>query len=279
MKPIARILAILFALFLSCPALASERANASTDALDAALAQLDTGISMLEDRQPEAKLTIRQAAADLEALIDEQGLQTAGLYHALGNAYMLTEDYGQAVLAYRRGEQINPTDPRLRDSLRNAREHVSIKVNPSTTHRIAQLLMIWRGFVPRDALWSMFIVFFVVPWLMLTARVALGAPRWFRAASFWLLAGSLIPLCALGAEWALHQGQDQVVLIQKDVTARSGPDDSIYDPVYDEPLDAGTEAVAHETRDGWVRLSLSDASVCWVRLESVARVHPVPSHE
>lgn len=265
-------LSFLLILATSCPLFGQADVNEST--LAQALSKLDLGVELLEAQSPAAKQTIREAAADIQQVIDDQNLESAGAYQALGNAYMLTQDYGLAVLAYRRGEQINPTDPRLSDSLEYAREQVAIKVTPNTSNRIVGLLMSWRGIIPRQAIWATFVSLFTISWLMLMAQSAFGAPRWFIAAGIWSLALSLVPVTALLAEWKLYQDRDDVVLLQSDTIARSGPDDSIYDPVYSEPLDAGTEATLLEQRDQWSRLTLADGTECWVRTETYARVNP-----
>jgi len=266
----------LFSLILiACSSLtAQSQTQGEPTMLGQALSKLDQGIRLLEQRDPAAKPTIREAAADIQRAIDTEGLVAAGAYQALGNAYMLTEDYGQAVLAFRRGEQIAPTDPRLRDSLKFAREQVAISVTPSTTNRIMTLLMSWRGVVPRTLLWAIFVSCFSLAWLMLIARTLFAAPRWFSVSALWFLGLALVPFAALSAEWKLYKNPNDAVLMQGQVIARSGPDDSIYDPVYAEPLDAGTEAVIAEQRDHWARLVLADGSECWVRADTLARVNP-----
>lgn len=236
--------------------------------LESALSKLETGITMLEQHEPDARLTLREAAADLQRVIDAYQIHTPGAYHALGNAYTLVGDEGRAVLAYKRGERIAPTDPRLKDSLDMARSQVQIKVEPDTPHRIVSLLMSWRGIVPRTLLWGISLGLFTLAWLMLTARVGFGAPRWFIPAAIWSLGVSLIPLVALTTEWVLYENADEVVITQAGIIARSGPDDSIYDPVYSEPLSAGVEGTVIENRDAWALLELADGTECWVPQEA-----------
>ncbi|MFG0245400.1 MAG: hypothetical protein ACF8MF_05025 [Phycisphaerales bacterium JB052] len=233
-------------------------------ALESSLSKLNTGISMLEQRDRNATLQLQEAAADLQRVIDEHHVTTPAAYHALGNAYSLIGDEGRAVLAYKRGERIAPTDPRLRDSLRQARAQVQIKVEPDTSHRVVSLLMSWRGVIPRSLLWGGALGLFTLAWLMLSARVGFSAPRWFIPFALWSLGASLLPLGALIAEWALYEHANEVVITQANIVARSGPDDSIYEPVYTEPLSPGVEGQLLETRDTWARLKLADGTECWV---------------
>lgn len=265
--------ATIMLLFLLVPrAMAADPAGIAE--MTAALDKLNTGIRLLEQRSPDAQDHIRESAADLRKVIDDHQIHTPGVYHALGNAYMLLGEHGQAVLAYKRGERIDPTDPRLRDSLKQARAQVQIRVNPTPARRLTTLLMSWRGIIPGTILWGSFVAVFTLGWLLLAARVAFAAPRWFNPLAIWSFGIGGIPLLALGAEWALFMGSDQVVLTQSGVDARSGPDDSIYDPVYTEPLSAGVEATLIETRDGWGHLQLADATNCWVPLETFEPVFP-----
>lgn len=246
--------------------------------IDAALSKLNTGIELLEEQSPDALELIRESAADIRHAIDVHQIHTPDIYHALGNAHMLLGEQGHAVLAYKRGERIDPTDPRLKDSLSQARAQVKVRVEPSTTQRLTDLLMSWRGIVPRSLLWGGFLAMFTLAWLLLTARVAFAAPRWFTIFAIWLLVVGLVPIIALAAEWLLYMRADQVVLIQDSTIARSGPDDSIYEPVYTEPLSAGVEATLLETRDGWAHLELANATTCWVPLETFEPVFPVSPH-
>ncbi len=263
-------IAILMCLCTACVA----QQSSSQPTVEQALERLDLGIDLLERRDPGAEPAIRQAAADLQTLIDAQGLHTPGLYHALGNVYTLVGENGYAVLAYRRGEQIDPSDPRLRDSLDAARGQVGISIEPDTGHRVVALLMNCRGHISRSLLWMIFVAGFVGGWILLGARVVLGTPRWVSTTGIWVFVASLVPLITLGTEWALNQGSEQVVIVQTNTIARAGPDDSIYDPVYAEPLDAGTEGELLEQRDGWSRLELRDGTEGWVPTDTLAMVNP-----
>ncbi len=253
---------------------AIAQAQTPPDAMVEALSKLDLGIELLEQRAPDAKQVVLEAAADIERVIHKTGFHNADAYHALGNAYMLSGNTGHAVLAYRRGEQIAPTDVRLCDSLEYARDQVEISVKPSTSTWAVRILMSWRGYIPRASIWAVFITCFVLAWLVLIARRSFSAPRWYSLFSMWLFACSLLPISALVAEWNIFMRTNDAVIIANDVVARSGPDDSIYDPVYSEPLDAGTEGTVVEYRDDWARLTLADDSECWVPQETLELVNP-----
>ncbi len=244
------------------------------DDLDRALTRLDEGIALLEAHNPQSAAVLDEAAALLRGVIDEHGVHTPGIYHALGNAYMLNHDLGHAVLAYRKGEQLDPTDPRLRDSLAYARSLVPIRVEPDTSNKVWSALLLWRGYIPRVGLWYAFVGLFTLGSIACSARLLGLVPSQFRAIGVWFILGSLIPAGMLGSEWAWFQGSASAVITDAHVIARSGPDDTIYDPVFAEGLEPGIEARILETRDGWDRLALADGSQCWVPTTSVELVNP-----
>ncbi len=270
---ILRIATIPFVLFLllSAPAFASEDPAPTRKE---SWCTLDTGIAHLEHHDADAKEIISRAAAQLESVMNREDLHTTGMYHALGNAYALLDNYGQAVLAYKRGLEIDPRDRKLKDSLDFVREQVHISVQPDTASRIHAVLLGWRGYVPRGLLWGVFVTLFVLGWVLLILRSALKTPRSVRTAGIWCIGIACVPFAMLGYEWKLTQGSEQIVMTQNNVIAMSGPDDSIYEPAYSEPLDAGVEGVLEETRDGWGFIRLIDGTECWVPQDSYQLVNP-----
>lgn len=254
-----------------CCSMAS--AQPDTPTLADALQKLDHGIELLENNDPDAQSLIAEAASELSTVITEQGIESTGAYHALGNAYMLQGEYGYAMLAYRRGEQINPRDPRIQDSLSFVRDQIQISVQPSVPNRIRSALVSWRGIVPRSALWWSFIALFMLGWLLLIARAARRESSVPRLAGVWCILLACLPAGALSYEWMNDQGRNAVV-ITHEINAMSGPDDSIYDPVYAEPLSAGVEGTLLESRDDWARLVLIDGSECWVPTDAFEPIRP-----
>jgi len=249
-------------------------ANSAKDDLDAALSRLEEGTALLEEHDPRSNAILEESAAMIAQVIEEHEIRTPGIYHALGNAYMLSGDIGHAVLAYRKGEELDPTDTRLSESLAHARSLVTVSVKPDVSNRGWSSLLIWRGYIPRLALWVLFLSMFTIGWLACSARlVGFVSPR-TRIAGIWLIAGSVIPVGMLGLEWARFDGSTSAVITDAHVIARSGPDDTIYDPVFTDAIKPGLEAMVLESRDGWNQLELADGSLCWVPEYSVEMVNP-----
>lgn len=250
------------------------RAQDMKSDLASALQTLNNGTRQLELHQPQATDTLAQASAMLENSIKTYNLHSPDIYHALGNAYMLQGDTGRAVLAYRRGEQIDPTDIKLKESLAHARSLVQVSIAPSTTNRIWKVVLSWRGYLPRAALWYSFAALFTLGWIMLSVRMLTTPTRFKSSLGIWVLICSVIPIALLTAEWVRFAGSTDAVIIQPNMVARLGPDDQIYEPAFVDPLEPGVEGQLLEVRDGWVRLQLKDRSTCWVPQISTELVNP-----
>jgi len=237
--------------------------------LEQALDRLEEGTRLLESHDERSDVVLDESAAMLLGVIEQYGVETPGIYHALGNANMLKGDLGHAVLAYRKGQQLDPTDPRLNDSLAFARAQVPLSIEPNTSSRIWSALLIWRGYIPRGVLWIGFVVLFTAGWLVQSARLLNLAPRRLGVLGVWSIVLSLVPGALLGIEWSRTAGSNHAVIVGSHVIARAGPDDAIYDPVYTDGLVPGIEVHVLESRDGWDRIELADGSESWVPETSI----------
>lgn len=267
-------LPILFVFILASIQMPAIAAQEHTQALESALSRLNEGTQLLERHDRRSLAVLEEATAMIQGVIDKHQIHTPGIYHALGNAYMLQDDLGQAILAYRKGEEIDPTRVELRESLQHARSMVSISVHQSTTNRIWQTVLAWRGYIPRGLLWLAFAGMFTIGWIACSARLLGYAPRSIATAGIWIIAGSAVPVGLLGAEWSKYRSSNHVVVTGSDVIAMTGPDDQIYDSVFADGLQSGVEALLLESRDEWERIELGDGTQCWVPQASIDPVHP-----
>lgn len=255
--------------------------NQRSQDIQDALSRLEEGTHLLEQRNPRSASTLGEASAMLQYVIDEHDVHTANIYHALGNSYMLNGDLGHAILAYRNGEQLNPTNVQIKESLDHARSLVAVRIEPSSFDRAWSVILSWRGYIPRRVLWVSFVCMFTLGWIALSSRVLNVGTRTLSAGGVWLIGISLIPVGLLGAEWfkLSHSVNVVVIGIGTEVLAMSGPDDQVYDPVYVEAIQPGVEAQVLESRDDWHKLELADGTQCWVPQMNVGIVSPSGSSE
>lgn len=252
------------------------RADAQTLDIDLniALAKLDEGIELLEQQSTYSHPTLREASALLSEVIEKYQIHTPGIYHALGNSYMLNNNLGYAILSYRRGERLDPTHLELRESLAYARSQVQLHAEPSSSSKAWSIALGWRGHLPRGLLWFCFLSLSTVGWVGCTANVLGFVSQTKRVVGTWLIVVSFIPLAMLGSEWVRFHGSADAVIVHQDVLARTGPDDTIYEPVFADRLQPGIEVVVLETRDLWSRIEITNGSQCWVPTQSIEMVTP-----
>ena len=197
-----------------------------------------------------------RAAAAYAAVI-EAGANSAALQRNLGNALFAAGELGEAMVAYRRAERIDPSDRRVREALAVARGRVRTAVEEGTRSRAEGALLWWRGGVPRAWLAWGGLAGWSVIWLGLLWK-ARGGP-------VVVAAGALVAFVGIGslaAEWALS-GRGEVVVVEDGVVARTGPDEAVYDAAFNEAVREGVEGVVIERREGWSRVRLRSGQEGW----------------
>lgn len=238
-----------------------------------AIDQLRSGIEQLEQGSLDGHRAIALAAAQIESIIQTDNIENPDLYHALGNAYMLNDQVGYAVLAYRRGWMIDPNHRALNDSLSYARSRVQIQVPPDFNSKAWDYALLWRPYVSRNILWLSFVLCFSFGWLMCIVSLHPRAKGKLKTLGAGLILAALLPFGMLASEWYHSSKYQAVVIVQSDTVPRSGPDDRIYDPVFAEPLVEGLEGKLLGFRDSWAHLELPDGSECWVPEHSIEMVN------
>ena len=252
-------------------------AQTASDDLQLAISKLEEGTRYLEEGDPRSSSTLAQASAMLKKTIEQHDLNSPQVYHALGNSYMLNDDLGYAVLAYRRGERLDPTNLQLQESLSYARSLVPISVETNGLNRTWSIMLVWRGYIDRSTLWFAFLAMSSLGWLALTSRVLGVGSNKRRLLGLWFVGASILPLSMLGSESYRAGRSNEVVVTSAEPNARSGPDYELYELVYTDGLQAGLEGRVLETRDSWSRLQLEDGSQCWLPTHSIEFVNPSSS--
>lgn len=254
----------------------SPRANAQTEVLSAsdllerAESFFERGVERFERDGEVARALFEQAAIHYDAVVEHHGIRNAPLLVNLGNAAMLAGDTGRAVLAYKRAEVLEPMDEHVRRSLAQARGRVGVELKPSVDTRMHDLLLAWRGVIPRRAMLWTSLLGYVALWLLALLRLHGRAP-WSRR-----LLAPAITLCAIPMALLLHEqrviesSRDGVLM--RDAPALNGPSEGVYEPTFDRGLPAGVEVRVLETRDGWARVELIDGRETWVPESALARV-------
>ena len=214
-----------------------------------------------DPKEPFASLSL-QAYEELH----RRGARSSKLYLNLGTLYLFNDQLPQAISAYSRGLQLDPTNSTLRKQLQFARERVLYDRKDGFGHPPIENRPPWlpRFRVTQEWLWAPGLGWLCsclafTRWKMTGRRFyVLFAIGIFVTVS--LLSGLLMVL-------AYYDHQDQeathVVIAEDDVLLRKG--NSLAYPVVDErPLRPGMEAELLAQRGKWVQIELASGEVGWV---------------
>jgi hypothetical protein len=199
---------------------------------------------------------------EAQPLFIEAALQfeSAECFLNAGNSWFFAGETGRALANYRAAERRSPFERQLRESIEFLRANRADAFPPSTTPS-GKVAVFWRRFctwapVLRGGL---FVVAYLLAWLVFLAAQLQG---WRVRRAVWgvLVAAVLVPLVSV-TQTSLQPAEGVVI---EDTIARLGPGYA-YDPAFEQPLHKAAEFSWLETRDGWVRVRLPDATEGWVR--------------
>ena len=201
-------------------------------------------------------------------LIEGHGLTNGKLYYNLGNAHMMRNEIGRAIVAYRRALRLSPHDENLRANLSYARSRVETSFEVDEASHVGVALLVWQDGLPVRGRVALFVLLFGLGWVVglirLSERGARMLPRWVMAA---LLVLATLPGLSLALTVQRDSGTEGVVT-SGSAMGRKGPDRS-YEPSFTRALDEGVEFELLEVRPGWVYVRLPDGRTTWLIRDSV----------
>lgn len=265
-----RIAALVVLAALARHAIAQAEPPSASDLLQRAEDFFQRGVDRFERDGEVARALFEHATIHYDALVERHGIRNAPLLVNLGNAAMLAGDTGRAVLAYKRAEVLRPMDALVRRSLAHARARVGVELKPSVESRVRDLLLAWRGIVPRRAMLWTSLSAYVALWVLAILRLH-GLAPWSRRMLLPAIVLCTLPMALLFHEQrSIEKARDAVLM--RDAPALNGPSEGVYEPTFDRDLPAGVEVRLIESRHGWARVELIDGRETWVPLSAIARV-------
>jgi tetratricopeptide (TPR) repeat protein len=244
---------------------AGHEARVTSHGLHALLAEANAAFQQANAaNDPEAaRQSYGKAVLLYEKIIDQGGIQNAGLYYNLANAYLLTDDIGRAIANYRRAERLDDSDLNVKKNLAFARGRRIDRVEVGTQTRVLETLFFWHYDLSLRT-------------KLLLACLAFGAMCVAGTVLIWRGRGAA-GLTALAVSGVLAAGLLASILIEThkqsavrfgvitaaEIVARQG-DGPNYPPSFKDPLHAGTEFELLEQRPGWFHIRLSDGTDTWI---------------
>lgn len=255
---------------------AQNSSSTMTAIIDALFDQADDlfarGIVIAPDDAARARDLFHQAGV-IYAGIADRGVVNPQLLVNAGNAFMLADETGQAVLHYRRAQRLAPTNRTVQQALDNARARVGMVVRPDTRARIASAALSWRGVIPRALLLGLFLAGYLGLWTLATMRVTLGPGRVGGRSA---VIAAAVCIGALTLVWIdqrqMTRNDGAVVIAPAGVIARNGPSAGVYEATFTQPLEQGVEVRVLESRDGWTRVRLIDGHETWLPQEALEQI-------
>jgi hypothetical protein len=199
---------------------------------------------------------------DAQTLFVEAALrfESAERFLNAGNAWFFGGDSGRALANYRAAERRSPFDRQLRESVDFLRANRADAFPPSATPT-GTFAAFWNRFCT----WApvlrigLFVLAYLFAWAVFLAA-QLGGWRVRRMVWIGVVAAVLVPLVSV-AQTSFRPAEGVII---EDTVARLGPGYA-YDPAFEQPLHKAAEFSWLETRQGWVRVRLPDASDGWLR--------------
>ena len=204
-----------------------------------------------------------QAILLYEKIIEQGGVRNAGLYYNLGNAYLLKEDLGRAILNYRRAARLDGSDINIRKNLSFARSRRIDRIEVGAEKRVLETLFFWHYDFSLRTKFLLACLSFAALCIALTVMLWRGrgpATSTVVVLSGLLLLGFLTSVI-LEANRQAHTRSG--VITAAEVVARQG-DGPNYPPSFKDPLHAGTEFRLLEQRPGWLHVELADGTDAWI---------------
>ena len=204
-----------------------------------------------------------KAILSYEKIINEGKIKNARLYYNLGNAYLLKENIGKAILNYRRAQKLDSSDANIQKNLDFARSQRIDKITPKAQERILETLFFWHYDFSLRTKFILACLCFAVFCVTLTVIVWLGRTALTSAAA--VITGILI-LCFLTSVVMETLERTRLVcgvITVRDVVARQG-DGQNYPASFKDPLHTGTEFDVLEHRTDWLHIRLSNDSDAWI---------------
>ena len=216
---------------------------------------------------PEARMHFHRAA-ELYEQLRNRGVEGAAINHNLGNAYLLSDDFPRAILAYRRALRFAGSDRQIQEALAFARSQVAypnggyfgrppVEQRPPWLPRLSPAWYAGFGFV-----------FYYLAWLAVTNWWAGRPGHWVLWAALCFFVAFIL-LTALVAEERRDTdftNRPVVVLSDDGVLLRTGNGFS-YPPRSETPLNRGVEARLLFVRGDWLQIELSGGEIGWVPRE------------
>lgn len=199
-----------------------------------------------------------------KTIIDKGGVKNAKLYYNLGNAYLLNNDIGRAILNYRRAEKLDSSDHNLAKNLSFARSQRrdSFKVTAET--KVLKTLFFWHYDFSLKTRFILSLLFFVICCIFITILIIKGRKTKLIIPLVVVIVLFMIMVLSLVIDQFKNASSIYGVIVEDNVNTYQG-DGVTYPAAFEQPLNNGTEFELLQDRNNWYQILLPDGTDCWIR--------------
>ena len=212
-----------------------------------------------------------EAATVYESILAQDQASTE-IYYNLANSYYRVGELGRAILNYERAKVLAPGDPDI--------EHNLDLANLRTLDRLERVpeifLITWLRTIAAVLPFSVLVLLLTLSWILLFLALAVMnlAPgrrlgSWMR----WTVLGSLLFLVLFGSlvlvQVLEQSGHDDAIMLARVTTAKTSPDAESTDAFV---IHEGLKVKLGDQVGEWVRITLSDGKVGWIRSGEFERI-------
>ena len=205
------------------------------------------------------------AKQQYEALI-AAGVVDPIIYANLGNTYYQLQDWGRALVYYRRTQAINPREATIAANMARIRS-LRRDIQGDETAFVDSLAALTIPVMTESELtWFAFSFWVLFFGLVTTAVVKPGWRAGLRSLLIFIVTLLILSLLVWGSRLYTGRFRPPAVVVEDIVTVMSGPGET-YLPLYE--LHAAAEMRVLEDRGDWIRFILPDQRQGWLHSTSI----------
>lgn len=211
-------------------------------------------------------------AIDLYHKVIENGMESAGVYFNLGNAYYKINDMPSAILYYEKARKLKPNDDDILHNLKIANSRIVDKIEtvPDIFYKRWWKNLLYSFSVDEWAVIS--IVSFVLLFLMLLFFL-LTNRYWVKKISFWL---GIVFIVVSIATWTLANQKyktftddHQAIVFTPTITVKSSPSETGIDLFV---IHEGSKVQITDHLGEWYEVKIANGSVGWLKEEDIRKI-------
>lgn len=240
--------------------------------LTAGMAIADDNQLLLEEANKSYSNDNFEKAIELYQKVIDNGMESAGVYFNLGNAYFKMNNLPSAILYYEKAKKLKPNDEDINTNLEIANSRIVDKIEnvPEIFYKRWWKILLYTFSVDQWAVISLasFALIFLMLLFFLLTKI-----YWLKKTSFWL---GIIFIIISGTTYLLANQkyktftQDhQAIVFTPTLTVKSSPSENGVDLFV---IHEGTKVRITDHVGDWYEVKIANGSVGWLKENDIRKI-------